>query len=174
MSRTSSVCLALVAGAVLMTAAPEAAAQCRLCMPGEGAAGQEAPARPVALEVQTNLDFDKVILTSAAGGMARLQPDGSRGTSGALQPLSGRAMVGSVVIRGEPGRAVLVGLPSRIELFGSSGGRITIERVSSDLSAEPRLDSTGQLEFRFGGELRVTGDAEGDYRGDIPITVEYF
>jgi hypothetical protein len=29
------------------------------------------------------------------------------------------------------------------------------------------------LRFRFGGELDVSGNVEGDYRGDIPITVDY-
>ena len=37
----------------------------------------------------------------------------------------------------------------------------------------PRLDSAGNLTFRFGGRLHVSGDAEGDYRGDLPITAEY-
>ena len=37
----------------------------------------------------------------------------------------------------------------------------------------PQLDAAGNLTFRFGGRLRVSGDADGDYRGDLPITVEY-
>ena len=45
--------------------------------------------------------------------------------------------------------------------------------VVSDLPPLPRLDSAGNLTFRFGGRLRVTGDAEGEYRGDLPITAEY-
>ena len=48
-----------------------------------------------------------------------------------------------------------------------------IEGLIADLPSAPRLDSTGRLEFRFGGRLRVSGDSEGDYRGDIPVTVEY-
>jgi hypothetical protein len=37
----------------------------------------------------------------------------------------------------------------------------------------PRLDSAGNLSFRFGGRLLVTGNADGQFRGDLPITVEY-
>jgi hypothetical protein len=37
----------------------------------------------------------------------------------------------------------------------------------------PRLDSSGTLTFRFGGRIRITGDADGDYRGDLPISAEY-
>jgi len=29
------------------------------------------------------------------------------------------------------------------------------------------------LSFRFGGRVRISGDAEGDYRGDLPVTAEY-
>jgi hypothetical protein len=82
-------------------------------------------------------------------------------------------MVGSAIIRGEAGRAVRVELPQRVELFSMSGGRITFDRIVSDLPALPRLDSAGQLNFRFGGRVRIEGDSEGDYRGDLPITVEY-
>lgn len=124
------------------------------------------------LEVETSLDFDQLVLTGPAGGVARLGPDGSRLTQGALGSLSGRAMVGEVVIRGEPGRIVRVDLPSRIDLYGN-GGTLSISRITSDLSSAPRLDGEGRLRVRFGGELAVSGDAEGNYRGDVPITVEY-
>jgi hypothetical protein len=82
-------------------------------------------------------------------------------------------MVATVVVRGQPNRAVRVELPTRIELFSLSGSRIAFDQVESDLPSAPRLDSAGNLRFRFGGRLRVTGDAEGDYRGDLPVTVEY-
>jgi hypothetical protein len=106
-------------------------------------------------------------------GTATLLPDGSRSVSGAIGDISGRAMVGSAVVHGEAGRAVRVELPRRIELYSLSGGRIAIEDIVSDLPGLARLDSTGALTFRFGGRLRVSGDAEGEYRGDVPITVEY-
>jgi hypothetical protein len=48
-----------------------------------------------------------------------------------------------------------------------------IEDLASDLPPNPRLDSTGSLQFRFGGRLEIGGDAEGEYRGGVPITVEY-
>jgi hypothetical protein len=68
---------------------------------------------------------------------------------------------------------VRVELPARIELYSLSGGRITIEDIVSDLPSAARLDSAGVLDFRFGGRLRISGDAEGEYRGDLSITVEY-
>jgi hypothetical protein len=86
---------------------------------------------------------------------------------------SGRAMVGSAVIQGEAGRAVRIDLPRRIELHSLGGGRIVIDDIVSDIPGSARLDSAGKLGFRFGGRLRVSGDAEGEYRGEVPITVEY-
>ena len=148
------------------------AAQCRLCetpttardLPSSGA---------VSLEIETSLDFDRLILLGSGDGSATLRPDGSRSVSGAIGAIGARAMVGSVVIRGEAGRAVRIRLPRRIELYSVGGGRIAIDEIVSDLPAAPRLDRSGGLAFRFGGSLNVTGDSEGDYRGDIPITVEY-
>ena len=54
-----------------------------------------------------------------------------------------------------------------------TGGEILLEEVTSDLPAAPRLDGAGRLSFRIGGRLHVRGDAEGQYRGDLPVLVEY-
>jgi hypothetical protein len=82
-------------------------------------------------------------------------------------------MVGTATIHGVAGRAVRVELPRRIDLFSVSGGEIAVDEIVSDLQSLPRLDSAGNLAFRFGGRVTVTGDSQGDYRGEIPITVEY-
>lgn len=167
----------LFASALLLlvgvSASAEAEGPCRLCTDAPSLTAPEPAAKPVALDVQTSLDFDRVILTGPAGGTAHLGPDGSRVTNGALAALTGRAMNGEVVIRGEPNRQIRVEMPRRIELFGFSGGMLTINAITSDLPAFPRLDGEGRLRVRFGGELFVTGDAEGNYRGDVPITVDY-
>lgn len=165
-------CAALLCGALAMPAA--APAQCRLCKAPTTEAIGEAARGVVRIEVQARLDFDQLVLMdSAVPGVARLLPDGTASVSGSLGLVSGRAMVGSVIVRGEPGRLVRIGLPSAIALYGRSGGSIRLESLISDLPAQPRLDSQGALSFRFGGELHVQGDASGDYRGDVPITVDY-
>ena len=173
MSRTLLlVVLALAAGMSTVPANP-AAAQCRLCdapMTGRDEGSAEAA---VSLEIETRLDFDRLILLGSGDGTATLLPDGSTSVSGAVGAISGRAMVGSAVVRGEAGRTVRVELPRRIELFSLSGARITIEDIVSDLPSLARLDSAGSLSFRFGGRLRISGEADGEYRGDVPITVEY-
>lgn len=164
--------LAMIVGPVAVPA--PAAAQCRLCdIPTTAAEPANAPDSPMRLEIEASLDFDRLVLTGPDGGTASLTATGSRSVTGSVSELSSRAMVGSAVIRGEPGRMVRIDLPSRIEMFGLSGSQIIIEDIASDLPASARLDSAGTLTFRFGGRLKILGDAEGDYRGDVPITVEY-
>jgi hypothetical protein len=68
---------------------------------------------------------------------------------------------------------VRIELPRRILLHSINGGQISVDDVASDLPSIPRLDGSGTLSFRFGGRLTVSGDADGEYRGDLPITVEY-
>jgi hypothetical protein len=164
--------LAFPAGMLTVPAVP-AAAQCRLCETPTTRPDERAGEGRVTLAIETSLDFDRLILLGIGDGSATLLPNGVRSSSGVVGEISGRAMVGSAVIRGEPGRAVRIDLPARIELHALGGGQIVIEDIISDLPAAARLDSTGALGFRFGGRLRVSGDAEGEYRGEVPITVEY-
>lgn len=163
---------ALLAGALLMPGPVRA--QCRLCATPTTEAASQAASDVVRIEVQTRLDFDQlVVMDNAAPGTARLLPDGTASVSGSISALSGRAMVGSVVVRGEPGRLVQIGLPGAISLHGIGGGSIRLDSLVTDLPAQPRLDSQGTLQFRFGGALHVEGSVDGDYRGDVPITVDY-
>ncbi len=148
------------------------AAQCRLCTaPSSEPVADTAP--PVALEVEANLDFDRIVLAGVGEGSATLRPDGSRQTSGTIVSIGGRAMVGSIVVRGEAGRAVRVSLPSHIALLGLNGSEIGIDQVTSDLPSSPRIASDGTLSFRIGGALHIVGDVDGDYRGDFSVDVDY-
>ena len=168
-------CLALLGafGLAAPAAPQELAAPCNLCQPG-AAAVEEKPAKPISLHVETTLDFDRLIMSGADGGTAELGPDGSRIASGAVSAIGARAMVGEVVIRGEPGRQVRVELPGDIELFGLAGDSLRVESIRSDLPPLPRLDSNGRLTVRFGGIVRVSGNVDGDFRGNARINVEYF
>lgn len=147
--------------------------QCRLCGKPTTALSQSGEGDAIGLEIDTNLNFDRLILAGSGQGAAVIRPDGSSVAQGALAQVSPRAMVGTAVVHGVPGRAIRVELPRRIDLYSISGARITVDEVSSDLPSLPRLDSAGNLTFRFGGRVTVTGDSDGDYRGDMPITVEY-
>jgi hypothetical protein len=165
----------------LMLAASAAAAamswpahgQCRLCGTPSTSHVESASSDDVQIEIETNLDFDRLILFGQGNGFAAIRPDGSTSATGSVSGVGPRSMAGSVAVHGEPGRAVRVELPRRIELYSLGGGRISFDEVVSDLPSLPRLDSAGNLTFRFGGRVQVSGDEDGEYRGDLPITVEY-
>lgn len=157
-------------GAVL---AQSAAVPCQLCAPGVAQA-DDAPKTPLTLQIDTGLQFDRLIMATQGYGSAEVQPDGSARTSGSIASMGARTMVGEVTVTGEPNRFVRVSLPSTIMLMGLSGGGIRVESIKSDLGAMPRLDGNGHLTFRFGGVVRVDGDLDGEFRGDMPIDVDYF
>lgn len=169
MGRTALLVLGIAAAG---TGAP-APAQCRLCETPTTVRAEGSGGGAIALQIDAGLDFDRLILLGPGEGSATLRPDGSQQVSGAIGSIGARAMVGKARVRGEPGRAVRIDLPKRIEMHSVDGGRIAIEEIASDLPDLPRLDSRGLLTFRFGGRLEISGDAEGDYRGDVPITVDY-
>jgi hypothetical protein len=167
--------LAMVLAAIAAAAAtPSAAdAQCRLC--GKPTTTHEDPTGGdgIRIEIESSLNFDRLILSGEGAGAAIIRPDGSSAGEGTVANVSPRAMVGTAIVHGQAGRIIRVDLPRQIELYSLSGGKISFEDVTSDLPSLPRLDSAGNLTFRFGGRVRISGDADGQYRGDLPITVEY-
>ncbi len=66
-----------------------------------------------------------------------------------------------------------VTLPPSVDLESGSGASARVTGLATDLGAAPRLGPDGRLVFRFGGRLQVAGATDGDYRGRIPVTVEY-
>jgi hypothetical protein len=162
-----------LAAAALLTAAPSARAQCRLCETPTTAPVQDGAEGKIDLQIEAALDFGRLIVSGAGDGSATLLPDGTSQVSGSVEVMGMRAMVGEASVRGEPGRLVRIDLPTRIELHSMEGGRITIDEIVADLPAVSKLDSTGNLKFRFGGRIRLSGSSDGDFRGDLPITVEY-
>ena len=164
----------ILAAALLAGAPTPAPAQCRLCPDPTTQRAEADGDGAIQLEVQASLDFDRLVLLGGGNGAATLLPNGERSASGSIGAVSGRAMVGSVTISGEPGRTVRVELPDRVSLHSLSGGQIVIEQIETDLPDLPKLDPAGKLSFQFGGRLTLSGEAEGEYRGDVPITAEYF
>lgn len=161
--------------AAALTSAPGVAiGQCRLCeQPTTAARPIDAITGDVQIQVETNLSFDRLILADSGAGAATIRPDGSSAAEGSVTGIGPRATVGTVLVHGDPGRAVRIEVPRRIELYTLSGGRLTLEEVTTDAAAAPRLDSAGNLSFRFGGRLIISGESDGQYQGDLPITVDY-
>lgn len=165
--------LVIAACAAAVAIASPADAQCRLCDLPTGERPTDSPDGDVQLQIETALSFDRLIVSGAGTGAATIRPDGANSVEGSVVEISPRAMVGTVLVHGEPNRSLHVELPRRIQLYSLNGGRIALDDVVTDLKSAPRLDAAGNLSFRFGGRLIVNGDTDGQYRGDLSITVEY-
>jgi hypothetical protein len=166
--------ISLAASAFLLAGAPASApAQCRLCSKPLTERVESDSSDRIQLEVAAVLDFDRLVLLGGGGGAATLLPNGERSVSGSIATVSAKAMVGSVTVRGEPGRTLRIEMPRRIDLRSIGGGSIAVDDVETNLPGLPKLDSAGNLSFQFGGRLTIVGDADGEYRGDVPITVDY-
>ncbi len=154
--------------------APSAVAQCLLCAPDKaGGAAAHKSAVPLRIDVETQLDMGRVAV-GAMGGEVELDPvSGARRVRGDVVDLGGFALTGVVTVRGEPGAEVRVILPATVDLEGGHGRTARVTGLVTDLTAAPRLGPDGRLQFRFGGRLQIAGLDDGDYRGRIPVTVEY-
>ncbi|WP_260581559.1 DUF4402 domain-containing protein [Sphingopyxis sp. PET50] len=164
-----------LAFALLLAAPAGAAAQCLLCGPDGGATGLAArkPEAPLRVEVETQLDMGRVA-AGAMGGEVELDPlSGARRLRGDVVDLGGFAVTGTVTVTGEPGAAVRVILPTSVDLESGRGRSARVSGLVTDLGAAPRLGPDGRLRFRFGGRLQIAGLDDGDYRGRIPVMVEY-
>lgn len=160
---------------LIFAGVPSAAAQCMLCaQDGAAASGSTRKAEiPLRIDVETQLDMGRVAV-GAMGGEIEIDPaSGARRLRGDVVDLGGFALTGTVTVRGEPGAEVRVILPPTIDLEGGHGRTARVTGLVTDLSAAPRLGPDGRLQFRFGGRLQIAGLDDGDYRGRIPVTVEY-
>lgn len=162
----------------MLVAPDSAAAQCRLCAaPPDGASSarsSDKTEKPLNIEITANLDFSRLALLNRAGGEVEIDPQsGQRRISGGLTDLGGLSLNGEGRLTGEPGRVVRVHLPERITLSAPNGSTADLVKLDTDLPAQARLDRDGRLNFSFGGRLRVTGNASGQFRGRIAITADY-
>jgi hypothetical protein len=165
-----SVAVAIVTAGI--SPAPTAA-QCGFCGITPGDSVSSAESAPIELQLETTLDFDRIIVDGNGGGAVRLLPDGSSDFSGSVQSVSGRARIGRVVIHGEPNRAISVSFPRTLELIGMKGTVIAVSALVTNLPDSPTLDSSGQLIVDFGGQLDVRGDADGEFRGNLMVRADY-
>lgn len=131
-------------------------------------------ARPLRIEIRSSLDFSRAAAAGNNGGSIAIDPDsGARTVSGDVLDLGGSPFAGSAIVSGEPGRAIRIEMPATIRLGNATGGSVEIVNLRTNLSATPRLDLYGRLEFAFGGDLLLKGNVSGQFRGRIPITAEY-
>src|SRR5690348_16812917 len=92
--------LTLSIAAIMPGLAPvaPAAAQCRLCDTPTTARDEAAGGQDIKLEIETSLNFDRLILFGGGAGSALIRPDGSTSAQGSVTDVSPRAMVGTAVV----------------------------------------------------------------------------
>ncbi len=164
----------LRAFALLMALSPiPAAAQCRLCGAQPVTNEPGSPDRPLAIEIETTLDFSRIAQGRGGGSVDVDEHTGARSVRGGLIDLGGVALKGTARLTGEPGRHVRVVMPVAIPLQSSDGGSAQVVDLRTDLSPDPVLDADGRLDFAFGGRLLVVSGASGDFRGRIAIVADY-
>jgi hypothetical protein len=165
--------LALGCASLALICAPFAGAgaePCLVCASG----GSGATTAPLTIEIVSDLEFSRMALTGRQDGHARIDPQtGSRRIDGGLVPLGGLTFKGRARVIGEPMRPVRIDLPPTITMTAAGGAKAELSDLVTDLPAFPVLDSSGRLEFGFGGRLTVTGGGGGNFRARIPISVDY-
>ncbi|HEY0626298.1 MAG TPA: DUF4402 domain-containing protein [Allosphingosinicella sp.] len=161
------------AAALLGSLSAPSFAQCQLCAE-ERDLSLSSSETPLTIEVETVLDFDRLVVAGPSGGEAKIDPQtGNRSVAGDLVGLGGIGIQGTATVRGEPGRAIRLELPASTILHSSSGDTAELKDLVADLPSGSRLGPDGMLRFNFGGRLAVKGSADGDYRGRILLVVDY-
>ena len=144
---------------------------CRLCFSSDGLAEGE---RPLTIEIYTNLVFSRLALSGNEGGSAAIDPQsGSKRTDGGMIDLGGMSVQGRARISGVPRRPIRIDMPRQVMMSAADGSNAELTEMATDLPANPMLDADGTLEFTFGGKLHVKGRQGGNFRGRIPISVDY-
>ena len=164
---------AFAAAIALVSAAPAAADE-PVREPGALEA-LERPERPLAIEIDSGLQFGRMALRGQAAGGAQIDPQtGENRVDGGMIDLGGISYQGRARVTGEPLRPVLIELPTTVLLRGPDGGEARLSDFVTDLPAVAMLDANGVLEFAFGARLTSHGARGGDFRGRIRIRVDYF
>lgn len=162
----------IVAACAPMLPVTAAAAQsCQLC--AADATASRAPLRPLTVTVDAALDFSTAVYTSRGSGSITIEARTGRRQMIGLVALSGPALAGTVTVTGEPFARVAVDLPRAIVLNSNLGATADVTEIRTDLPPHPVIGADGRLVFTFGGRLTVRNGVDGDFRGRIPVTVDY-
>lgn len=131
---------------------------------------------PVALTVQSNIDFGRLVLVGDGVGHVVLDlSSGSKLVFGGLDDLGGFAVKGQALVTGAPNRVIVVDMPTSITMADPAGGQAQLRDIVTNIPSLPVLDGNGQMVFEFSGTLYTDSATAlgGTLRGRIPISVQY-
>lgn len=161
----------LAAAIALVSAAPSAADEpaCDLCL------DRAETLRPLRIEIESGIQFSRLALLGKVDGEATIDPrTGEKAVGPNMVDLGGMSFHGQARVTGEPHRPVRIELPPKITLRSPDGAEATLTDFVTDLPGVAMLDENGALSFSFGARLSSQGARGGNFRGRVPIRVDYF
>lgn len=131
--------------------------------------------RPLSITIESGIQVGRLGLTGHQDGDAAIDPQtGAKQVGPNMIDLGGLSFQGKATITGQPLRPVRIDLPHSVMLHSPSGAEAELSDFRTDLPPVAMLDANGQLQFNFGATISSRGGQGGDFRGRIPIRVEYF
>jgi hypothetical protein len=143
---------------------------CKLCMEAQ----EKTPKAPLQIEIDKGIDFSRFAQVGSGGGTAAIDPQtGTKTVSGGLMSLGGFAYQGHATVTGAPNAYVRIEMPGSVALYSANGAEVELSDFRTDLPSSPMLDGSGRLEFNFGARMETRRGGGGNFRGRIPIRIEY-
>jgi hypothetical protein len=131
--------------------------------------------RPLSITIESALQVGRVGLTGKEDGTAVIDPQtGAKQVGANMIDLGGLTFQGKATSTGQPLKPVRIELPNSVVLHSPSGAEAELSDFRTDLPGVAMLDANGVLEFSFGATLSSKGAQGGEFRGRIPIRVEYY
>jgi hypothetical protein len=131
--------------------------------------------RPLSITIESALQVGRLGLTGREDGNAVIDPQtGAKQVGANMIDLGGVAFQGKATVTGQPLKPVRIDLPRSVVLRSAAGGEAELTDFRTDLPPVALLDASGQLQFNFGATITSKNAQGGDFRGRIPIRVEYY
>jgi hypothetical protein len=137
----------------------------------DGANGE----RPLSITIESGINVGRVGLKGREDGNAQIDAQtGAKQVGPGMVDLGGLSFQGKATITGKPLRPVRIELPQTVTLYSPSGAEAELSDFCTDLAGVAMLDEQGQLQFNFGATITSKNGQGGNFRGRIPIRVEYY
>jgi hypothetical protein len=167
--------LGLALAAALLAASAPASGSGEGCCTVPFAAASPDGVHPLSITIESGLQVGRLGLKGHQDGDAAIDPQtGAKRVGPNMVDLGGLSFQGKATITGQPLRPVRIELPHTIVLRSPSGAEAELSDFRTDLPPVPMLDSSGHLQFSFGATITSRNAQGGDFRGRIPIRVEYY
>ena len=131
--------------------------------------------RPLSITIESGISVGRLGLQGRQDGDAAIDPQtGAKRVGANMIDLGGLSYQGKATITGQPLRPVRIELPPSVVLYSQTGAEAELSAFRTDLAGVAMLDASGQLQFNFGATITSKGGQGGNFRGRIPIRVEYY